>query len=223
MAQNAVNFQICRWQREYFESKGIPQDAGMRAVWSIPETFVPTPRKGASDSGETGGDTNALLQAFGQLRVSVNAAVQAAIVDATKPPTKPVVERRFAPKAGALQTSGALSRDFVLAFARQCTEMLTSVTSIEQLAACDSMSAIGALSVTWQRELLEHLGCDMDHGCRALGDVPMRFHDDSEVMNAFKAFQHACSTSAQRASQRAEELAEKPKADAAASGAAEVQ
>ena len=81
----------------------------------------------------------------------------------------------------------------------QCTEVLTSDESIQQLAACGSMSGIGNLSVSWQRELLEHLGVEMDHGCRALGEVPTRFQGDNEVLHAFQAFQQACSQSAEAA------------------------
>ena len=64
------------------------------------------------------------------------------------------------------------------------------------------MQRIGQLSVTWQRELLEHLGVQMDFGCRALSEIPHRFGSDQELLASFQQFQMACSKSAQLAMQR---------------------
>jgi len=205
--QQKLMMQVARWQREYLESQGVPQDVGMRAIWSIPENFKPAPKKSADDKPSS---TNELLQAFGSLRISVQTAFQGAMIEATKPSKKPADERRFAPKEGTLQSSGPLDRPFVLSFTRKCKEMLTSEESIELLAACDSVSAIGTVSVQWQRELLEHLGVDMDHGCRALGEVPARFHSDGEVLEAFRAFQMACNSSCQDAQKKLEAKTNKP-------------
>ena len=207
MAQQKMMAQMARWQREYLESQGVPQDVGMRAVWGIPETFKPTPRKqkagaeggGSKQAEESPAGANELLQAFGSLRLSIQSALQGAMIEATKPETKPEAERRFPPKEGPLQTKGALERSLVLAFTRKCSEVLVSDESIVLLAASGNMQGIGNLSVSWQRELLEHLGVEMDHGCRALGEVPRLFQGDNEVLHAFQAFQQACSSSAEMA------------------------
>ena len=98
----------------------------------------------------------------------------------------------------------------------QATEMLQSDESLEMLAACENMTALGNLSVSWQRELLEHLGVEMDHGCRALGETPARFADDEEVMTAFQAFQRMCGESAQLATKKGQEMYQKAKAAKAA-------
>ena len=198
---------VARWQREYFESQGVAQDAGMRAVWSIPENFKPTPRKSANDKPS---DANELLQAFGNLRLSIHSALQGAMIDATKPEVKPVEERRFPPKAD-LQTQGPLKRAFVVKFTQKCVEVLLSPESLDILSSCGTMQEMGALSVRWQRELLEHLGVEMDHGCRALGEVPHRFHDDREVLQSFALFQSACGESAQKAKVMNEEKAKASK------------
>lgn len=189
-AQPKMLSQMARWQREYLESQGVGHDAGMRAVWSVGETVKP----GSSSTA------NELLQAFGSLRMAVQGAFNNAVIDATKPVAKPAAERRFAPRDGPLQKSGPLDRALVLAFTRKCAEVLTSDESVTLLSkCCPDMQALSNLSVTWQRELLEHVGVDMDHGCRALGEVPMRFQQDNEVIKAFQAFQQACGTSAQKA------------------------
>ena len=204
MAQSRMMAQIACWQREYFESLGLDQDVTMRAVWSIAETFTPKLKPSADAPAESAAGARELLQAFGALRMAVQAQITHAILETTKPESKPEAERRFPAKAGALQRSGPLDRETVLAFTRKCTEVLLSEDSIDRLAAvAHSMSAVGNLSVTWQRELLESFGVDMDHGCRALGDVPTRFQDDQEVLHSFMGFQQACGTSAQKAVQLA--------------------
>ena len=75
-----------------------------------------------------------------------------------------------------------------------------------------SAHACSQLSVTWQRELLEHLGVEMDFGCRALGEVPYRFGEDREVLQQFQAFQMACAQSGQRAMQQCAKQQAPPKA-----------
>ena len=67
------------------------------------------------------------------------------------------------------------------------------------MANATTMNQAGEMSVRWQREILEHLGVQMDHGCRALGEVPMRFQDDEEVITSFQKFQQACGESMQKA------------------------
>jgi hypothetical protein len=57
--------------------------------------------------------------------------------------------------------------------------------------------------VQWQRQLLEHHGIQMDFGCRALGETPMRFGSDTEVMTAFEGFAKTCMMSVKRASVQA--------------------
>ena len=129
----------------------------------------------------------------------------------------PPAQRRFKPSDSTLQTDGHLSRAFVLKFTRKCAEVLTSDESVGLLADCLSqpsfdgencrfeqsdMHKLSMLSVAWQKELLEHLGVEMEHGCQALGQVPMRFQKDKEVISAFKAFTEACGKSADLAAQR---------------------
>ena len=54
--------------------------------------------------------------------------------------------------------------------------MLLADDSIALLAkASSSTAAMAQLSVRWQRELLEHLGIQMDFGCQALGEVTQRY------------------------------------------------
>ncbi len=131
----------------------------------------------------------------------MQSAVGNAVVQASKPETRAVDQRRFPPKGPTeeLQESGQLSREFVLEFTKRCAETLLSEESINMLEACSSLQEIGQLSVSWQREMLEHLGVQMDFGCKRLGEVPQRFDADTEVMEAFKAFQIACQQSAQAA------------------------
>ena len=115
-----------------------------------------------------------------------------------KPPVVPASERRFAP-AAQLQSSGELSKKQILAFTKEATKMLLDDTSLAMLEAASTPQAAGSLSVQWQRQLLEHHGIEMDFGCRMLGMTPQRFGGDSEVMDAFKAFQQACGASMQKA------------------------
>ena len=61
------------------------------------------------------------------------------------------------------------------------------------------MLEASALSVTWQRELLEQLGVEKDWACAELGMAPMRFAADAEVLKAFREFQMACGECQRRA------------------------
>ena len=212
-AQQAMMSQLAMWQREWFESQGIAQDVGMRALWAIPETFTPQPRSSTDPDAVS---TNALLQAFGSLRTAIQSAFQNAMLEATKPAERPAEQRRFPPKEGEMQRTGVLSREFVLAFTTKCVEVLMNDESLTMLSACSGMQEMGMLSVSWQRELLEHLGVQMDFGCRALGDVPMLFGQDQEVLEKFKSFQQACSDSAQQATQMRDAAAAKEVADSVA-------
>ena len=131
-AQGAAMDQICRWQREWFESRGYDHDAAMRTVWSIGEEFKAQP--GGLEADTTG--VNELLHSFGRLRLAVQQNVSHAVITATKPPEKPVLERRFAPKGApaTLQSSGALTRDVVMSFTQKCIEVLLSEETIALLA-----------------------------------------------------------------------------------------
>ena len=157
------------------------------------------------------------MTAFKDFQVACNLSMQKAMqahqIDATKPPEVGVDARRFTP-AATLQSDGDLSRAKTLKFTREAATMLVDETSIAQLAkvARDapgpvggpaSQQAVGQLSVQWQRQLLEHHGIQMDFGCRALGTTPVRFGSDKEVMTAFQAFTAACMQSMKMAMQRA--------------------
>ena len=111
-------------------------------------------------------------------------------------------ERRFAPKEGALQTEGLLSRETTLLFTTKCAEMLLSEQTKTILDKCTSMQEVSTLSVQWQRELLEHVGVEMDFGCKQLGNTPARFPDDKDVLKAFNEFVSACQQSAESAVKR---------------------
>ena len=194
-SQAAASDTLCRWQREWIESQGIEHMVGFRAVWTIGEAFKP--QLGGTQDDPT--RTNELLHAFGRLRLAMQRTISRAIP--TAQPT--VTKRRFAPKSGALQTSGELTREQAIAFTTQCAQMLLSDESIAMLARAPSTSAMATLSVSWQRELLEHLGIQMDFGCASLGEVPHRFADDDELLAAFDRFQLACETSAEKAANMA--------------------
>ena len=192
-AQKACMDLVCRWQREYLEHAGVQHDKGMRLIWTIPEVHK------LEGPGE-----RELLQAFGKLRLAMQATVNSATIEATKPPEVEPEARRFAP-AGELQSEGEVSRAKVLRFTREAASLLHSEESLQLLVkavASGGKSALATISVQWQRQLLEHHGIQMDFGCRALGDVPRRFGTDKEVMTAFREFQVACTTSMQKACQR---------------------
>ena len=80
--------------------------------------------------------------------------------------------------------------------------MLMEEESIALLAASGSEQECCKVSVRWQRELLEHCGVEMDHGCQALGQTPQRFPGDQEVYQSFVEFQQACGKSAQLAKEK---------------------
>jgi hypothetical protein len=85
---------------------------------------------------------------------------------------------------------------------REAASLLHSEESQQLLVkavASGGKSALATVSVQWQRQLLEHHGIQMDFGCRALGETPMRFGSDTEVMTAFEGFAQTCMMSVKRA------------------------
>jgi len=180
-----------RWQREWFESKGYQHDAGVHLIFSIQEKYKPE-----SSGGAPGSDK--VLHALGRFKMAFQSAMNLAMIEITKPPVAPIEKRRFAP-AASLQTEGELSREKILEFTRKAREMLFSAESLKLLRAAGSQSAGGKLSVQWQRELLEHVGVQMDHGCQMLGMVPHRYGSDKEVLEAFNGFASACQSSMEKA------------------------
>jgi len=188
LAQKSCMDLVCKWQRELLEQEGLQHDRGMRLVWSIPEAYKPIDA-----------EAKELLQAFGKLRMAVQATVSNACLEATKPPEVAESERRFKPADGPLQTDGELSRSTILKFTRDVAAQLSSEETIELLSKSGGQQQACALSVQWQRQLLEANGVQMDFGCRALGEVPNKHGQDKEVMTAFADFQKACQQSLQKA------------------------
>ena len=182
---------VMRLMREFLEYRGLEQDFGMKAVWGIPAEYKD--------------EKGAVRQAFARFKDVVDRVHTEATIDANKPSVKPKEERRFAPAEGALQSSGELSKEFVLHFCKETTAMLMGAETIALLVAAEPNKEAPMLSVAWQREMLEHLGIEQDYGCHALSRVPQRFGDDQELMRAFKGFQMACMMSLKKAAQVREE------------------
>ena len=63
--------------------------------------------------------------------MAVQRVMNEACLDATKPPSLPVGERRFAP-AETLQTTGELSKQQILAFTTECAKVRLDDASIRR-------------------------------------------------------------------------------------------
>jgi hypothetical protein len=174
------------WQRELLEHLGVEMDHGCRALGEIPRRF---------------GDDEEVMTAFSAFQQACQNSARKALAARSGSEEGERKPLRFPPKK-KLQTTGPLTREFLLAFSRKCAEVLTSDESIQLLSECPDMRVLSQLSVTWQRELLEHLGVEADHGCQELAMTPRRFGDDAKVMNAFTEFTKSCELSARRALER---------------------
>ena len=157
---------MARWQREYLESVGVSHEAGIKAIWSIGDSFQPVARSAGANKDKAGGGgakaegdgVNDLLQAFGSLRLTLQGAMQAAVLEASKPAQRPTTERRFAPKGPpeSLQSSGLLARDFLIAFTTKAAAVLTSDESIDLLGACGSGRALDPIGAVAARAARAH-------------------------------------------------------------------
>ena len=187
-----------QWQRQLLEHHGIQMDFGCRALGDVPRRF---------------GSDKEVMTAFREFQVACTTSMQKAcqrhMIDQNKPADVAPEARRFKP-AAHLQDDGDLSRSKILKFTREAATVLMNDESIRLLARVgrlapggpksqEAMQAMGTLSVQWQRQLLEHHGIQMDFGCRALGETPMRFGSDTEVMTAFETFAQTCMKSVKRA------------------------
>jgi len=167
-----------QWQRQMLEHLGIEMDFGCGQLSHVPHRF-------AADAE--------VMNAFQAFQQTCQSSLMAAYADDV-----PTGVRRFAP-AESLQKNGKLSREKLLEFTTAAVEMLADDETLAMLGEAGSSQVAGALSVQWQRELLEHLGIEMDFGCGQLGLVGHRFANDSKVLAAMHAFQTSCQAAIQRA------------------------
>ena len=178
MAAWKVYVEGCRQERQMLEHVGVQMDFGCTELSRVPHRFAADPQVLAS------------FQAFQEAcQMSLTRAFARANGER---------ERRFAP-AESLQSEGKLGREKILEFTSAAVTMLTSEESQALLGKADGPQEAGALSVTWQRELLEHLGVEMNFGCAQLGLASKRFENDAKVMKAMYTFQTTCQTSIQQA------------------------
>ena len=194
--------QLMRWLREYSEHRGLRHDDGVRAVFGRSERSAEVTEAFRQVANVFQRLPSAVAAAASQMR-AVDAAAEsagkaaAAAPSSSSTPKAPPAGMRFAP-AATLQSEGTLSRELILRFCNLASETLLSTESLALLGKASAVEA-SALSVTWQRELLEQLGVEKDWACAELGMAPMRFNGDAEVLKAFREFQMACGECQRRA------------------------
>ncbi|KAG8460574.1 hypothetical protein KFE25_011349 [Diacronema lutheri] len=233
---------LIRWQREYLESVGLEQDFGVAQLRRLPLRYqteraarlaaapaadvAPSSGGGAAAAAVPELDESALGMAFGALRLMADKLEhlgREATIEVTRPTPKEIALRRFKPAnvegGEALQSSGSLTREQVMRFTTEAARWLLERESIEMLARVDDATR-GPLSVSWQREYLEHLGVEQDFGCRQLALVPERFKGDEGLLKAFAAFQAACMASMKMSAARRAELEKEKQAGGPAPEAA---
>jgi len=176
--QGDLGFIAARWQREWLEAQGWAHDDAMHAVWAIGQEVQPdevVAGKAGAPAPPAADSNNELLQAFGKLQIGVERLQSSAYVsrsqftfcisarftydgghfsnryvNATKPATKPLAERRYAP-AKELQRGGELSREKALEFLSRCADELMSdelIASLRGVVATSGPSAVGQLCIS---------------------------------------------------------------------------
>mmetsp|Transcript_10035 Transcript_10035/g.25995 ORF Transcript_10035/g.25995 Transcript_10035/m.25995 type:complete len:551 (+) Transcript_10035:56-1708(+) len=182
---------LVRWQREFLEHCGLQQDFGISLIKSVPAAAQ---KAALAGKGPDCAEARA-LQALTVMNESINNLGRDASIEARKPTLAEIERRRFRPanadNGPALLTEGKVPREMLLRFCTEVYKVLISEESISQLASTPP-EKMGELSIAWQREYLEHVGIEQDHGCRELSDIPRRFQEDREMLKAFQAFQTAC-------------------------------
>mmetsp|Transcript_4975 Transcript_4975/g.12858 ORF Transcript_4975/g.12858 Transcript_4975/m.12858 type:complete len:540 (-) Transcript_4975:355-1974(-) len=199
---------LIRWQREYLESVGLEQDFAVGQLRKLPMRA-----QKAAAAKSTDAEASELGRTFAALRKMANMLEQlgaAATIEVSRPTPREIALRRFKPSdiegGPPLQTTGILSREQVIAFCDGCSKFLLEDDSLEILSSVDE-NTMGALSVSWQREYLEHLAIEQDFGCRQLSLVPERYKSDRGVLTSFANFQKACVTSMKTCQLRRQEKA----------------
>lgn len=160
--------------REYLEHVGLKHDFGMLVLMSHVPNRLRThdaALKEGKPSGEDAAQIDELRAQFDAMKKYTSDFMQSAMLAASKPPEKPLDQRRFAP-ASTLQSSGELSRETAHVFLTGIEKILMSDESVQMLVDIPAedeqtfMKMGGMTSIAWQREYLEHCGVQQDFGCQ---------------------------------------------------------
>lgn len=156
--QDAGNVLI-RWERELLEQEGLQQDYGIGQLRAIPSRV----NQDRSAAGEVPEEGLRALEGIQTLAEHIETMSREIEIEVTKPQPQELEKRRFKPAdmdgGPPLQRSGLLTREQLMRFCTGIKDILVSDESISLLAE-RSMQDAGLLSVTWQREYLEHLGIE---------------------------------------------------------------